>query len=108
MVTISISGPSATEEDALENLNRKSNLPPGQLIQVDEPVAPCGRNGRRVVGTFTNSSEDWWEDRRQIVCSCGGGVMTIQLTGRTKVTDLENLGPDIATILDGFEILADT
>ncbi|MFD4458470.1 hypothetical protein [Nocardia sp. NPDC058480] len=105
MITVTISSRQLSEAEALESMRRARHAMPDWQSHVDEQLAACGRSSRHVVGTFTSSSEEWWEDRRLVVCVCGGAVHTIHLAGRAKMTDLDRFGPDLISVLNGLQIL---
>ncbi|MFD3510739.1 hypothetical protein [Nocardia sp. NPDC058666] len=106
MITVTASSRFPTEADALESLRRNRHDVHDWRSRVDEQLTACGRSSRRVVGTFTSSTQEWWEDRREVMCVCGGSVYTVQVAGRAEVIDLNRLGPDLTAILDGLQIIA--
>ncbi|MFD6155340.1 hypothetical protein ACFWF7_13125 [Nocardia sp. NPDC060256] len=105
-ITVNRLGPTATVAAAVDMMRRTAQATPGWHTRDDVPITACGQNGGKVTGTFTLAQVEWWEDHRLIVCACDGAIHPVLLVARAKQADLDRLGADLSTILDGVQILS--
>ncbi|MEU7139688.1 LpqN/LpqT family lipoprotein [Nocardia sp. NPDC046473] len=104
-ITVNRLEPTDTVAAAVDMMRRTAQTTPGWHTRDDHPITVCGQNGGQVTGTFTLAQAEWWEDHRLVVCACDGAIRPVLLVARAKQADLDRLGADLTTILDGVQIV---
>ncbi|WP_433201629.1 hypothetical protein ACQP1G_10655 [Nocardia sp. CA-107356] len=105
-ITVNPLGPTPTVAEAVEAMRRMAQTTPGWRTRDDQKITACGQDGRKVTGAFPIAQVEWWQDYRLVVCACNGTIHPVLLVGRTTVADLDGLGADLTTILNGVQIVA--